>query len=256
MGISKQAAVNMNVIDNVLGNDGIIQTNGKVVTENVTIDTNTNAMSIGPIEIDDNVTITVNGNFTVVQMSGTLQVGNIIGPTTGADANKVIIPSGQTLDASGATLVPSVGQMVKTETYTLSSSGTQSVGSTSYVELTSWGTPTFTKTKSTNLLYCNLHYYNYFSADPTYWWLRATVNGSNVTSNNDSTLWGDGLIDTHNSRQYTFREGAHQTRHTHFWDNQDTSSAVFRFWTKGHTTSANVWWNDGHVTLVIQEIAQ
>jgi len=66
MGISKQAAVNMNVIDNVLGNDGIIQTNGKIVTENVTIDTNTNAMSIGPIEIDDNVTITVNGNFTVV----------------------------------------------------------------------------------------------------------------------------------------------------------------------------------------------
>ncbi len=66
MGISKQAAVNMNVVDNVLGNDGIIQTNGKVVTENVTIDTNTNAMSIGPIEIDDNVTITVNGNFTVV----------------------------------------------------------------------------------------------------------------------------------------------------------------------------------------------
>ena len=66
MGISKKAAVNMNVIDNVLGNDGIIQTNGKVVTENVTIDTNTNAMSIGPIEIDDNVTITVNGNFTVV----------------------------------------------------------------------------------------------------------------------------------------------------------------------------------------------
>jgi hypothetical protein len=66
MGISKQAAVNMNVIDNVLGNDGIIQTNGKIVTENVTIDTNTNAMSIGPIEIDDNVTITVNGSFTVV----------------------------------------------------------------------------------------------------------------------------------------------------------------------------------------------
>jgi hypothetical protein len=34
-------------------------------------------------------------------MSGTLQVGNIIGPTTGADANKVIIPSGQTLHAPG-----------------------------------------------------------------------------------------------------------------------------------------------------------
>ena len=34
-------------------------------------------------------------------MSGTLQVGNIIGPTTGTDANKVIIPSGQTLHAPG-----------------------------------------------------------------------------------------------------------------------------------------------------------
>jgi hypothetical protein len=34
-------------------------------------------------------------------MSGTLQVGNIIGPTTGTDANKVIIPNGQTLHAPG-----------------------------------------------------------------------------------------------------------------------------------------------------------
>ena len=34
-------------------------------------------------------------------MAGTLQVENLIGPTTGANANKVIIPSGQTLAASG-----------------------------------------------------------------------------------------------------------------------------------------------------------
>ena len=50
-------------------------------------------------------------------MSGTLQVGNIIGPTTGADANKVIIPSGQTLDASGGTLRPSAGAVVQTKTF-------------------------------------------------------------------------------------------------------------------------------------------
>jgi len=31
----------------------------------------------------------------------TLQVENLIGPTSGSNANKVIIPSGQTLDASG-----------------------------------------------------------------------------------------------------------------------------------------------------------
>lgn len=66
MGISKQAAVNMNVIDNVLGNDGIIRTSGQTITENVTIASNVNAMSIGPITVDSDVTITINGNYTVV----------------------------------------------------------------------------------------------------------------------------------------------------------------------------------------------
>lgn len=66
MGISKQAAINMNTVDNVLGNDGIIQTSGQTVTENVTIDSDVNAMSIGPITVDSDVTITINGNYTVV----------------------------------------------------------------------------------------------------------------------------------------------------------------------------------------------
>ena len=189
-------------------------------------------------------------------MASELTVQTIKGPTSGSNANKIIVPSGHTLDASGGTLVPSAGAVVKTQTYVLASSGTQSVGSTSYVELTSWGTPTFAKTKSDNLLYCQLHYYNYFTASPVYWLLKATVNNVNVTSNNSSGVWGDGMIDTHNPDQYTFNAGAHQTRHTHFWDAQDTSSAVFRFYTKGNTASSHVWWNTGGVSLVIQEIAQ
>lgn len=51
-------------------------------------------------------------------MSGTLQVGNIIGPTTGADANKVIIPSGQTLEINSWT--PPTGtvlQFVQADNY-------------------------------------------------------------------------------------------------------------------------------------------
>ena len=43
----------------------------------------------------------------------TLQVENLIGQTSGSNANKVIIPSGQTLDASGGTLVPSIGQILQ-----------------------------------------------------------------------------------------------------------------------------------------------
>jgi|13_taG_2_1085334.scaffolds.fasta_scaffold43087_3 hypothetical protein len=46
-------------------------------------------------------------------MVGTLTVQNLQGPTSGANANKIIIPSGQTLDASGGTLVPSAGQVVQ-----------------------------------------------------------------------------------------------------------------------------------------------
>jgi len=51
----------------------------------------------------------------------TLQVENLIGPTSGANANKVIIPSGQTLDASNGFVAPagSVIQVVNTNFDTL-----------------------------------------------------------------------------------------------------------------------------------------
>ena len=45
-------------------------------------------------------------------MVGTLTVQNLQGPASGANANKVIIPSGHTLDAS-AGFVPSAGQIVQ-----------------------------------------------------------------------------------------------------------------------------------------------
>jgi hypothetical protein len=43
----------------------------------------------------------------------TLQVENLIGPTSGSNANKVIIPSGQTLDASNG-LTPPAGHVIQT----------------------------------------------------------------------------------------------------------------------------------------------
>lgn len=188
-------------------------------------------------------------------MASEIIVQNLKGPASGANANKIIVPSGHTLDASEG-FTPPAGHVVKTQQYVLASSGSQTITSSSYAEITSWGTPTFTKTKSTNLLYCQLHYYEYFTASPTYWNLRATVNNVNITGNNSNDTWGNGLIDTHNPTQYTFNIGAHQTRHTHFWDAQDASSAVFRFYSLTNTGAAHVIWNEGHVTLVVQEIAQ
>ena len=81
-------------------------------------------------------------------MAGTLTVQNIQGPSSGANANKIIIPSGQTLDASAGTFVPSAGgvlQVVQTQkTDTFSSS------STTYVDVTGMSvniTPSSTSSK-------------------------------------------------------------------------------------------------------------
>jgi len=46
-------------------------------------------------------------------MASELYVETLKGLTSGANANKVIIPAGQTLDASAGTLIPSAGQIVQ-----------------------------------------------------------------------------------------------------------------------------------------------
>jgi hypothetical protein len=46
-------------------------------------------------------------------MSGTLIVQNLQGPASGANANKIIVPAGQVLDASAGTFTPSAGQVVQ-----------------------------------------------------------------------------------------------------------------------------------------------
>ena len=48
-----------------LGNNSMIRTNGNTITADITIPTNTNGMSAGPITLN-NATVTVNGVWTVV----------------------------------------------------------------------------------------------------------------------------------------------------------------------------------------------
>jgi len=59
----------------------------------------------------------------------TLQVENLIGPTSGSNANKVIIPSGQTLDASNGFVAPA-GSVINVVTF--QSQGNTVVSSTSF----------------------------------------------------------------------------------------------------------------------------
>ena len=45
----------------------------------------------------------------------TLHVENLKGLSSGGNANKIIVPSGQTLDASAGTLFPSAGQVIQVQ---------------------------------------------------------------------------------------------------------------------------------------------
>lgn len=66
-------------------------------------------------------------------MSGTLVVQTLRGPASGANANKIIVPSGQTLDASAGTFTPSAGQVVQAKKTYGNPSAEISTNSTSLV---------------------------------------------------------------------------------------------------------------------------
>ena len=49
-----------------LGTNSIIRTNAQNIAENITIDSDTNAMSAGPVQIDSGYTITLNGEWAII----------------------------------------------------------------------------------------------------------------------------------------------------------------------------------------------
>ncbi len=49
-----------------LGANSIIRTNAQSIAENITIDSSTNGMSAGPVQIDSGFTVTVNGEWSIV----------------------------------------------------------------------------------------------------------------------------------------------------------------------------------------------
>ena len=86
-------------------------------------------------------------------MAGTLTVQNLQGPSSGANANKIIVPSGHTLDASSG-LVPAAGQIVKRSAlqYFYTAEGTTS---TTFVDATG-GSISFSCDYADSLVQINL----------------------------------------------------------------------------------------------------
>jgi hypothetical protein len=173
-------------------------------------------------------------------MAGTLTVQNLQGPTTGANANKVILPAGHTLDTSGGTLVPSEGQVLQVlRTNELSSDVTTS-STTPVVVWTKTVTP-----KATNSTFYVWSSWN--TRNPLY--MNAQVDGSIVNSATNRGNQGSG---------FTQEYGDHNQQAFHWYYNNTTGANV----TLGEnirsingSTVAEIW-NFGYMFSIIMEIAQ
>lgn len=120
-------------------------------------------------------------------MASTITVQNIQGPTTGANANKIIIPSGQTLDASGGTLVPSADQVVQYKWY--ANTGTFDSTASAYTTVQSVN---FTPKKSGNIIMARFggHLYKHNTSNLPSTYGRLAIGGSQVWQNNYITYHG------------------------------------------------------------------
>lgn len=126
-------------------------------------------------------------------MASELIVQTLKGPTSGANANKVLIPSGQTLDVSGGALVPSAGQVVQYEWY----ANTVSFDSTASV-YTAVQSVNFTPKKSGNRIVARFssHLYKYNATNYPSSYGRLTIDGSQV--------WQNDYVTYHDTSNYMY----------------------------------------------------
>ena len=188
-------------------------------------------------------------------MAGTLEVQTIQGPSSGANANKVLIPSGHTLDASGGTLVPSAGAVVQVVDATFTTQ--YNITTTSWTNVASLSiTPKYATSKiiitSTQHLYVN-------SGTASYWraGLQRLLRGTTV-------LTGDTGADPYGEGQYSVDPADRHMTYTtlHYVDAPSTTSSTtytMQF-TKKDTDTNDIAVNSGAYgrqgMMMIMEIAQ
>ena len=115
----------------------------------------------------------------------TIIVENLKGPTSGSNANKIILPSGQTLDTSAGTFVPHSGQIVKrsSRSYMNTAEGTTSTSYSSAVG----GSVTFACDYSDSIV---LVYVQVMVGGKGA--IRVTAGGTDITGATNAYMWYDG----------------------------------------------------------------
>jgi len=140
-------------------------------------------------------------------MASELIVQTLKGPTSGSNANKVIIPSGQTLDASAGGMTTPTGHAIQVVHF----SGNNEVSASRTVGATISATHTFTKQKeSSTLVVYGYAVMRYSAGVNEGWWtvvkVKATQDGSTTTST-DLTQTSEsqgGTRNRHHSLNYEF----------------------------------------------------
>ena len=90
----------------------------------------------------------------------TLHVENLKGLSSGGNANKIIVPSGQTLDASAGTLFPSAGQVIQVQKSDIRTAASTFSTTTLAEVSTSYRVSITPKLASSSYILCNFSYHS------------------------------------------------------------------------------------------------
>jgi hypothetical protein len=185
----------------------------------------------------------------------TLQVENLIGPTSGSNANKIIIPSGQTLDASNGFVAPA-GSVVQTIYSEYGTYGSSTSTSLSAIPVSATITPKFSNSKILVTVMLNGIYMS-GTQRVIITELYKRIDGGSASSVHrfNSTA---GYIMAGDEPSY----GTYSNVYNYMETAGSTGSLFYQIYL-GQNSAGTVFWNNYNVlngdtksTMVLQEIAQ
>ena len=178
-------------------------------------------------------------------MASEIIVQTLKGPASGSNANKVIVPSGHTIDASAGTLVPSAGQVVQCVQYYNASTSEEGTTSTSFVG--SAIRKTITPKYANSLIIVQASSSMVDPASGTYVSAQMYINGSLMSGGNDYHVGYQAL--THGRYTPFIFQGQHTCT--------STASLEFRiYYRSGNGGEARITHNKASAGLTLWEIAQ
>ena len=177
----------------------------------------------------------------------TLQVENLIGPTSGANANKVIIPSGQTLDASNGFVAPT-GHVIQVKEAATGTSFITSSTTISATNLSQLITPKFQTSKFFIAVQWNANLSGQAS-DGIQVNIYKSIGGATATSCGDEQISYSGLAG---------QGSTHHCEYTSLLDTPNTASEIsYQFWARSHSgTSERIASDWGYMRMIVMEIKQ